>query len=294
MQIALTACFLPGRVEAGFTVVAVQSAWTEPYDEAYEGFQEGLSLEVAIRRIVLDDLPDKKLSREIRAASPDLVLAIGVGALSLVKDLENIPIVYAMHLDGNSDFSDKRNITGVDMYVEPNTQLDILLNVLPRTRTIGILYDPARTGRVALEIQSAAARRNVTLIDGQVFRTESVPSSAMAIKRKADVFWMLPDLTVLTPETIEFLLLTTMESNIPILAFSEKYLEQGALLSIGVDPADMGRQAGEMAQKILSGSDVSSIPTRNARKAVVAINGKIAEKLNIAVDRQILNQIGSQ
>jgi putative ABC transport system substrate-binding protein len=152
------------------------------------------------------------------------------------------------------------------------------------------LHDPERTGRIAENIHSAAAQKKVKLINGQVYRAENVPSTAMEMRNKIDVFWMLPDLTVLTPETFEFLLFMAVESDIPILTFSEKYVEQGALLSIGVDPSDMGRQAGEIADRILSGADVSSIPSENARKAVLSINAKVAQKLKISFDEQILNQ----
>ncbi|MFZ2948374.1 MAG: ABC transporter substrate binding protein, partial [Desulfuromonadaceae bacterium] len=82
-----------------------------------------------------------------------------------------------------------------------------------------------------------------------------------------DLFWMLPDITVITPETAEAILLFSLENNIPILTFSEKYLERGAMLSIGIDPFDIGRQAGEMAQTLFSSGE--SARHVEARKALV-------------------------
>ena len=94
---------------------------------------------------------------------------------------------------------------------------------------------------------------------------------------------MLPDLTVLTPETVEYLLLFSLEQEVPVLTFSDKYLEMGGLLSIGVDPYDMGRQAGELGRRILSAPKARQSDFVFARKGLVTINSTVARKLGIQV-----------
>ena len=103
---------------------------------------------------------------------------------------------------------------------------------------------------------------------------------------------MLPDITVVTPETVESMLLFSMENNIPILAFSEKYLELGAMLAIGIDPFDIGSQAGEMAQNIFAGGNNKKEDRHiDARKALVSVNLGIARKLGIAIDQKVLRGV---
>lgn len=103
----------------------------------------------------------------------------------------------------------------------------------------------------------------------------------MDMKEKIDAFWMLPDITVITPETVKFLLLFSFENNIPLLAFSEKYVEAGAFMSTGIDAFYMGHQAGEMANKILSGRVVKDVQQVYARKLIVSTNLMIARKLGV-------------
>jgi putative ABC transport system substrate-binding protein len=93
---------------------------------------------------------------------------------------------------------------------------------------------------------------------------------------------------VVTPETVEILLLFSLENQIPVITFSEKYVELGALMSIGIDAFDIGVQAGEMAQEILAGRNVKVIPHADARSAVVAINIKIAKKLGINIPEDVI------
>jgi putative ABC transport system substrate-binding protein len=96
-------------------------------------------------------------------------------------------------------------------------------------------------------------------------------------------------LTVIIPETVEAMLLFSLENKIPLVSFSEKYVEMGALMSIGVDAFDMGMQAGEMAQRILSGGTVNVHHT-DARKAVISINSKVAKKLGISINQRTIGK----
>lgn len=112
----------------------------------------------------------------------------------------------------------------------------------------------------------------------------------MLIRDAIDVLWMLPDLTVVTPETGRILFLLAMEAGRPVVSFSEKYGEQGALMTISADPYDMGCQAADVAQKIFSGRPVSSLDSSYARKAVVTVNSRVAEKLGVTIAPEILNQ----
>ncbi len=283
---------VPSRAETGRTIIAVQSARAKPFDETFYGFKTALDPDIAIRRMILSDLPSGDVAGVIRAASPDLVLAIGIDALTQVKslNLKNIPVVYVMVLEADSDVSGNRQFTGVTMGIDPEKQLTILLEALPQTGTIGLLFDPEQTGKMVDQIRLAAEKKKIALIDRPIFRAKNVPLSIMEMRGKIDVFWMLPDMTVVTPETVEFLVLSAMQSKISILTFSEIYMEQGALLSVGVDPFDMGSQAAEMAEKILGGADAGSIPVQTARKAVLSINLKIARKLGITFDRNILDR----
>ncbi|MCF8029052.1 MAG: hypothetical protein K9K81_11850 [Desulfobacteraceae bacterium] len=246
--------------------------------------------QVQTRRMILSDLPDDTVAERIDMTGPDLVLAIGTDALSRVKNMMDVPVVYVMVLDSAAAFSGQGHITGVNMIVKPEKQLAIILDALPGSQRIGLVYDPEQSGRIAAEIRAAAARKGVELRARPVFWAENVSSAVMVMKPEIDVFWMLPDLTVVTPETVNFLILWTMESGRPIVTFADKYAKQGALMSIGVDPYGMGRQAGKMAEKILAGTDPGAIPCEDAEKADIAINMKVAEKLGISVDEKIAKQ----
>ena len=63
------------------------------------------------------------------------------------------------------------------------------------------------------------------------------------------------------------------------------------MLAIGIDPFDIGCQAGEIAKKIFSGNAVKDVQHVDARKALISINLKIAEKIGMTIDKEVIRNI---
>jgi putative ABC transport system substrate-binding protein len=283
--------FVPGICEAGPEIAVVQSIRVKPYEQAIKGFRS--ICDVKMKRIVLSELGWADAVRSIKQKRPDLVLAIGGDALSVAKRIRSIPIVYTMVLNPLAMLSGGENIRGVSMNIPPEQQLRALLRALPHVKTVGLLHDPDRTGRFVREAHVAALGMGITLVAREIHDPKDAPSLIMDMRGKIDAFWMLPDITVITPQTVEFLLLFSLENTIPLLAFSEKYVDLGAFMSTGIDAFDMGCQAGEIATKILSGADVSSVRHVGARRLVVSTNLMVARKLGITLDIAMDSGTGS-
>jgi putative ABC transport system substrate-binding protein len=182
------------------------------------------------------------------------------------------------------------NITGISMNIPPEKQFGALLKVIPRVETVGLVYDPERTGFLASKAGDAAKESGITLVAKEIHDPTEALSAIKSLKGAIDAFWMTPDATVFSPEIIEFVLLFCLENRLPILTFAEKYVEMGAFISIGIDAHDIGHQAGEMVQRIVSGTDVKQVERVDPRKAIVTINLKIAKKLGIPVNKEMLSE----
>lgn len=286
LSIILLLLLFQGAAGAEQEIVALQSINVAPYEQTLEGFKSVCG--AGIKKLVISELKGADVAAKIYGIKPDMVLAIGMDALSKVKMIKDIPIVYLMVLNPRSVLSGEKNITGVSMNIPPDKQLHILREALPEVKRVGLLYDPKQTGPFARAARNAAGRIGIKVVAMEVHSPREVPSSMYAMRGTIDVFWMLPDLTVINPESVEHFLLFSLENKIPILTFSEKYVELGALLSIGIDAFDIGRQAGEMANAILSGRHVGGIKPVDAKKAVISVNLKVARKLGIRIDEKIV------
>ena len=275
-----------GVAKADQGVLVVQSLSVAPYEEALAGFKSVCDAEIT--KVVLSGQEKINPSQIIQSNKPKLILAIGMDALVKVKEIEDIPIIYMMVLNPQAIPFGEKNISGISMTLSPEKQVTTLLEVLPAIKRIGTLYNPDRTGNFIKGAVNAANNVGISLVTEKVQSTKGVPSALKNIQNKIDAFWMIPDITVYSPETIDFLLLFLLENQKPIISFSEKYVESGALMSISVDPFDIGNQAGEMAKAILSNGDKRDVQRIDARKAVILINLKMAKKLGITIDKKVL------
>lgn len=286
--VSLSIFLFQGIAEAEHEVVVVQSFTIKPYNEALKGFKSVCDCQ--IKQFVLSEMQGLDVVRVVRDARPDVILAIGMDALAKVKRIKNIPIVYLMVPNPQTIISDEENITGVSMNIPTEKHLATLRDVLPKIKRVGILYNPGRTGDFVTKARLAASSMGIELLAKEVNSSKDVPALVNTMKGKINAFWMLPDTTVVTPETTEFLLLFSLENKIPILTFSDKYVEMGALMSLEVDAFDSGKQAGEMAQKILSGTSIKKVSETDPRKAFLSINLKIAKKLEITISNEIMDK----
>lgn len=267
-------------------VVVIQSISIKPYNDVLKGFKD--TCNCSVEQIVLTELRGADLKKKINKANPDLVLTIGMDAYSKSHAVTNLPTIYTMVLDPLRTVPDTAATTGISMSISPERQLSIIKEALPDIKEIGLLYDPARSGEFVKQAMLNAKEKGIELIAKEVYDSKNVPNISLTMKETIDVFWMLPDLTVVTRETFKFMLLCSFQNNIPLITFSEKYVEMGALMSLNIDEYDIGRQAAEMAGQFFSGTALDHIQRTDARKARLTINKTTAEKLGITINSEII------
>lgn len=258
-------------------VLIVQGAKIRPYSEAVEGFKS--TCQCTTSELLLSEAEGLNIFREIRSSKPDLIFAVGADALLGLKAIKDVPIVYAMVSNPESLPITGTNITGVSMNITPERQLDLLREAFPELHRIGLLYNPLKSGHFVKRALLASKDMPIKIIAKEILNPKEVPLKIDSFRDKIDVFWMISDLTVFSPLITEYLFLFSFENKIPVLTFSEKYLAMGAVVSANIDANDIGRQAGEMTAKILSGVRVADVPSIDARKAIVAVNSIAARKL---------------
>ncbi len=293
--ILLTAAFAVGflsnvRSACARDVLVVQNYRAKPYTEALQGFKSACKAKTC--ELILSEMNGEGVLEEIRRRKPDLILAIGMDALLKVRKIKEIPILYVMVLHPGTVLRGEINISGVSMVLPPEKQLSLLHRCLPCVKKIGLVYCPKNTGHLVARACHAAAKMGISLKTLGTERPEDFPDLLKSLKGSVDAYWMLPDSTVITPETVEYLLLFSMRNRLPIITFSDKYLKMGALMSLEVNSFKMGKQAGEMAGRILSGTSISDIKALEATDANPTLNFVIAEKMGITYRYEAVDNLG--
>jgi len=266
-------------------ILVVQNHNIKPYGDAFSGFKSQVSNKFSGVNYIFRN--SKGADEYLSGSKPDLVLAIGMDALQKVKIFSGVPILYLMVLNPSAMIHEERNVTGVSMTISPEKQLAAIHRVLPSARRIGLLYDPKKSASFVKRALNASKEFKIDLLAKEVSNPRFVPTALTSLKGAIDAFWMIPDTTVVTPDTIELLMLYSLENKIPVCTFSIKYLEVGALMSLDINAFEMGRQAGELAVKILSGKRVSEISPVEADTADLVINESVARKLKVPINEDL-------
>lgn len=280
----LVLVFLSGRVEAAQKVLILQSVRVAPYEEVVKGLRS-VAYD-STKRLVLSDLEGIDVAQAVRNERPDVIVAIGTEAMNRVRRIKDTPIVHLMVFDPQGALTAGANITGIGMHVGPERQLASAQKIIPRLKRVGTLYNPARSGPLFRKTQAAARSLGIDLVANEVRSSRDVMNLIEHMNGDIEAFLMLPDATVVTSDTVEHLLLFSLNNRIPIITFSDKYVEMGALMALEIDPYDLGKQAGEIVRKILSGTSPANIPRSDPRSAAITINSKIARKLGLSLNEE--------
>jgi len=283
----LLVCHAPSSEALEVTIL--KGSDINPYNEAVEGFKTACDCNT--NEFVLSEMEKGNITKSLLESKPDMILAVGVDALKQVKEIKNLPVVYTMVPDSSLLNEGSENISGVVMSFQPERYLSTMVNMFPDARRIGVVYNPENTETYVKEALQEAHSQGVELIAEKASRPGQVPAIIDGMKDRIDLLWMLPDATVINSATINYILLFSFQNKVPIVTFSKKYVEMGAIASLNILPFDLGAQAGEIAAKLYSEKGRRIPITAYARKLTLAINQKVAKKLGIKLRVKTVDRV---
>jgi len=271
---------------AGGEVAAVKSRNLKIYSDVLTGF----SIEARARVVEYDMAGDlkrgKTIFQRIRSRRPTLILAIGTEAATLaVREITDIPVLFCMVPNpGKYDFT-AANVTGISLNLPVKTQLATLQTIAPRTRNVGVMYNPKYSHKLIEEAFQSCEQLGMALIPSKVDRPEDVPRGTRAFLGRVDALWMVADPTLMNSRAFRALVDFTRKNKVPLFSISEKMVKAGALVSLAADPSSIGRQAGGMANKILRQRvSPEMIPVESPRGLEIAINLATAKGIGVECD----------
>lgn len=267
-------------------------------DKAYEGFKKGLKEEgyVEGKNLKIDyqnaqNSQDnlKSMSEKLVNEKSDLILGIATpAAQSVANATQDIPTVVTAVTDlkaaklVNSDAKPGRNVTGTTDMVSIDKQIKLLLSIVPKAKTIGVMYN---AGEANSKIQAdlaikALKKAGVKVLVKTANTTNDVQQVTETLAGKVQGIYVPTDNTFASASSI--IGKVVKEKKIPLVAGSTDQVKTGGLASIGIDYEKLGEQTGKMAAKILAGkAKPANMPVEKANELKLVINHKMAKALGI-------------
>lgn len=223
----------------------------------------------------------------------DLILAIATPAAQAVAGAtSDIPIVCTAITDfaasGLVEDNDAPggNVTGTSDMNPVADQIELLHQLVPEAKTVGLLYCTAESNS-KLQIDLAAEELDRLGMEGVEYTASSsneVQQVVESMMGKVDAIYTPTDNTIASAMTV--IASIANENKVPTVCGEVAHVEAGGLASISINYEELGRRAGEMAVRILSeGADPADMPIEimTADECDLVYNQKTADTLDVDV-----------
>lgn len=272
-------------------VAILKSADVAYYHQAVQAFRESLPPNTTITEYNLEGnlAQGREIATSLRATSPALVLAVGLkAALAAKLELIDTPVVFCLVLNPEFHGLPTPNMTGIQMRVPLATQLASIQTLAPHARRIGLLYDPGRSGTLVTEAKRTARKLGLQVVAFPVEGPSDIPGALGKMLPMIDLFWLLQDPTVVSDDSVDFMIKATLDAKVPLFGFSPTLVQQGAVGALVVNARDIGRQAGGLATTILKGGSPSQQPPQDPAHPRLALNLSSAEYFGLGPSKEVL------
>ncbi len=276
-------------------VAILKSAEISAYTEAIQAYKSHLppSFEVGLEYSLQGDMSKgRNLARRIRASDADIVLAVGLkAALAAKLEILDIPVVFCLVLDPAQYGLPTKNMVGLSLEIPLEQQLKSLQTIVPKLSRLGVLFDPEKTQGMKTRLEEEAEPLGLQIIAQEVGSEQEVAASLRALSSSIDALWLLPDSTVLTESTLDFLVSTTLEANIPVSGFSSGLVQSGVVVGTYLKYADIGQQAATLSQDLVGTKPGPALGTMMRTKKIHrSINKKSAKFLGYTLSPPMLRK----
>lgn len=266
------------------------------------GWNEGknITIEYRFAEQKLERLPE--LAVELVRLKVDLIVVPGaLPALAAKKATATIPIVMANAPDPvgaglvGSLARPGGNITGLAS-LEPdlNTKrLEVLKDTVPKLARVGLLW-PSGGGLGAdlqlKELRAAALALKLKLEEIEIqLDAEGLESAFQTAKQKRVGAIMTAAGNPFFAERKRIVELAT-KYRFPAIYGNRQYIDEGGLMTYGVDNDDQYRKTAHYVDKILKGTKPADLPVQQATKFEFLINLKAAKQIGLTIPPRVLER----
>jgi putative ABC transport system substrate-binding protein len=300
--LGLCLCAAPATAKT-YTISVTQIVEHPALDAVRNGFKDklkemGVSADYNEYTAQGDISTANQIASQILGDSPDLVLAIATPtAQAAAQKIDDIPIVITAVTDpvaaGLVASLEKpgANITGMTDKSPVDRQMDLIKEILPDTRKIGVIYNAGEANSVVLFnlVEAEAALRGWDVTGATVASSADVFQAAKSLVGRVDAVYIPTDNTVVS--ALESAIKVCAENDLPLFAADTDSVERGVLAALAIDYYRMGRQSAEMAKRILvDGANPATMPVESLKDLKLYINQQAAEAMDVELPSSVLQR----
>ena len=237
------------------------------------------------------------IAKLILGEQPDVAVGIATPtAQACAQVIKDLPVVFAAVTDPvgaglvNSLEKPGGNVTGTSDMSPIDRQLELILEFLPKLKTLGVIYNSGEANSVTLVrvLKAEASKRGIKIEEATVSNSAGVFQAAKSLIGRSEAVYIPTDNTVVS--AFEAITQIGYQAKLPIFAADTDSVARGAIAALAVDYYQMGRQTGEMVGRVLKGAKPGDMPVETLRDFKIHLNPGSAAKMGLDVPAALLKK----
>ena len=260
---------------------------------AKQGYVEGENIEIDLQNAQGEQRNLKTISQQL-AESSDVVLAIATpSAQSLANTTQTTPVVFSAVTDPvSAKLVESRehpggNVTGTSDQSSDaiSTQINLIKKVLPKAKTIGILYTQSEPNSVVQkdEAKRLLEEKGFTVVEKTILDSNNVKAAAESLMTEVDMVFVPTDNII--SSTMETVKQVSIKHKVPVFGGSTEMVAVGGLYNYGTNYEELGRQTARMLVRVLKGEKPENIAVELPEKLELHTNQEMADALGIDISK---------
>lgn len=260
---------------------------------AKQGYVEGKNIEIDLQNAQGEQRNLKTISHQL-AESSDVVLAIATpSAQSLANTTQTTPVIFSAVTDPvSAKLVEARehpggNVTGTSDQSSDaiSTQINLIKKVLPKAKTIGILYTQSEPNSVVQkdEAKRLLEEKGFTVVEKTILDSNNVKAAAESLMAEVDMVFVPTDNII--SSTMETVKQVSIKHKVPVFGGSTEMIAVGGLYNYGTNYEELGRQTARMLIRVLKGEKPENIAVELPEKLELHTNQEMADALGIDISK---------
>ncbi|WP_425473346.1 ABC transporter substrate-binding protein [Verticiella sediminum] len=264
---------------------------------AEAGYEEGKNLRWQYQSAQGNVGTAAQIARKFVGDKPDAIVGIATpAAQAVVAATRSVPLVYSAVTDPIAAQlvpgwePSGTNVTGVSDELALERQIELIKEILPDAKRVGMVYNPgeANSAVVVRQMKELLPKHGMTLVEAAAPRTVDVGSAAGRLAGKVDVIYTSTDNNVVS--AYEALVKMGNDTDTPLIAADTDSVKRGAIAALGLNYKDLGRQTGAIVVRILKGEKPGDIASARSDNVDLFVNLRAAQAQGVEVPQAVIDK----
>ncbi len=268
---------------------------------AENGFKDGENLEIIYKNAQADFSMIPAIMQDLVRRNVDVIIPLSTpcvqAAVQVAGAQPDAKIVFTYIFDpyrigaAKTPENHLPNMTGVACFPPVEGMLDLIKEMLPGRKKIGVVWNSseANSESVLIKLRAHAVKTGQEIIEATVTNPAEVLEAARSLILKgSQVFLNAGDNTVNVG--FDSFSKAGRESKIPVFSVDSEFIDKGALAILGPDYYQTGYEGGQCLARVLKGENAADIPITQTKATQFMINTDAAQDCGITVSKSVLQK----